>query len=72
MKFQIQQIILLVLLFPTFGYLLYLLSTRMFKPSILTDNIFSNLTSLEKTKSGNVSSKFSDHLLQFFFLPNFL
>ena len=48
---------------------LIFLPTRISKRSTLIDNIFSNLTSLEETESGNITSIFSDHLPQFLFLP---
>ena len=48
-----------------------LLPTRISKTSMLIDNIFSNSTSLEESKSGNVTSTFSDHLPQFIFLKDF-
>ena len=41
------------------------LPTRISKTSTFIDNIFSNVTSLEETESGNVTSTFSDHLPQF-------
>ena len=45
---------------------LIFLPTRISKTSTLIDNIFSNLTSLEETKSANVTSTFSEHLTRFF------
>ena len=48
-----------------------LLPTRISKTSTLIDNIFSNSTSLEEIKSGNVTSTFSDHFPQFIFLKYF-
>ena len=45
--------------------------TRISKISKLFDNIFSNLTFLEETESGNVTSTFTDHFLQLTFLPDF-
>ena len=50
---------------------LIFLPTRISKTSTLIDKIFSNSTSLEEIKSGNVTSTFSDHLPQFIFLPEF-
>ena len=41
------------------------LPTRISKTSTFIDNIFSNVTSLEETESGNVTSTFSDHLPKF-------
>ena len=49
---------------------LIFLPTTISKTSILID-IFSNLTSLEETELGNITSTFSDHLPQFIFLPDF-
>ena len=46
------------------------LPTKIFKTSTLIA-IFSNLTSLEETESGNITSTFSNHLPQFIFLPDF-
>ena len=54
-----------------FLLLLIFLATRISKTSTLIDNIFSNLTSLEETESGNVTSTFSDHLPQFTFYQIF-
>ena len=51
---------------------LILLPTRISKTPTLTDNIFSNSTSLEQTESGNVTSRYSDHLAEFNFLSDFL
>ena len=51
---------------------LILLPTRTSKTSTLIDNIFSNPTCLEETESGNVVSTFSDHVVQFILLPDFL
>ena len=48
-----------------------LLPTRITKTSTLSDNIFSNSTSLEEIESGNITSTFSDHLPQFIFLKYF-
>ena len=45
-----------------FLILLIFLPTRISKTSTLIDNIFSNLTSLEETESGNITSTFSNHL----------
>ena len=50
---------------------LILLPTRISKTSTLTDNIFSNSTSLEQTESGNVTLRCSDHLAEFNFLSDF-
>ena len=50
---------------------LIFLHTKISKKSTLIGNIFPNLTSLEKTESGNVTSTFSNHLPQFLFLPDF-
>ena len=50
-----------------------LLPTRISKTSTITDNIFSNSTSLEDNESGNATSTFSDYLpifLKIFFLKN--
>ena len=49
---------------------LIFLPIRISKTSTLID-IFSNLTSLEEIKSGNVTSTFSDHLPQFTFYQMF-
>ena len=53
----------------SFNFLLphILLPKRISKTSTLIDNIFSNSSSLEEIESGNVTSTFSDHLLQFIF-----
>ena len=50
---------------------LIFLPTRISKTSTLIDNNFSNLTSLEETELGNVTSTFSNHLLQFIFSQDF-
>ena len=50
-----------------------LLPTRISKTStLITDNIFSNSTTLEEIESDNVTSTFSDNLPQFIFLKDFL
>ena len=41
------------------------LPTRISKTSTFIDNIFSNVTSLEETESGNITSTFSDYLPKF-------
>ena len=71
MNFQIQLIVLLVHLVLTFFLSHILLPRRISKTSTLIDEIFSNSTSLEKIESGNVTSTFSDHHLQFIFLKDF-
>ena len=58
----------MILLILTFHYLIFL---PISKTSTVIDNIFSNSTSLEEIVSGNATTTFLDHLLQFIYSPDF-